>query len=328
MSKPLRADLHAHPGRCFLGGLPGDDAPVRVMGGSHIDEALVDLREGGMGLVSFATVSDLRVLGLREQGLYAQRPFDAGEAWADHKRQVDALLEIGSRDGVRLVLGPQDLDRAKQHDELGLFATCEGGDFLEGRLDKLALAHADGVRSITLVHYRVNELGDIQTESPVHGGLTPFGGEVVREMNRLRMVIDLAHATWDVTRDVLDRSSHPVMISHSHLASGPESHPRLLSHEHAQAVARDGGLIGAWPSGVRCETFDDFLEEILRLVDLLGAEHVAIGTDMDGNYKPVVTCYAQYPDIATGLRERGLDTSEVDGLLGANFERLFREVAG
>lgn len=328
MAGSLRADLHAHPGRCFLAGLPGDDAQVRVMGGSQLDAAQDDLREGGMGLVSFATVSDLRVLGLRESGLYAQRTFEPGEAWADHVRQVEALREFAARDGVRLVLTPDDLERAQREGELGLLATCEGADFLEGRLDKLALAHADGVRSITLVHYRVNELGDIQTESPVHGGLTPFGAEVVREMNRLRMVVDLAHATWDVTRDVLDRSSHPVMISHSHLASGPESHPRLLSHEHAQAVARNGGLIGAWPSGVRCESFDDFLDEILRLVDLLGAGAVAIGTDMDGNYKPVVTRYAQYPDLATGLAERGLGADEVDGLLGANFERLLREVAG
>jgi membrane dipeptidase len=326
MAKSLRADLHAHPGRCFLDGLPPDDAQVRVLGASHLDAALDDLREGEMGLVSFATVSDLRVLGVRERGLYAQRAFAPGEAWADHTRQVEALRAFAARDGVRLVLGPEDLDRAQRRDELGVLATCEGGDFLEGSLDKLALAHADGIRSITLVHYRVNELGDIQTESPVHAGLTSFGGEVVREMNRLRMLIDLAHATWDVTRDVLDRSCHPVMISHSHLASGSDSHPRLLSHEHAQAVARDGGLIGAWPSGVRCESFDDFLDEILRLVDLLGVEHVAIGTDMDANYKPVVTRYAQYPDLATGLAERGLGPRAVDGLLGATFARLFREV--
>jgi membrane dipeptidase len=324
----LRADLHAHPGRCFLHGLPEGDAQLRVLGAANLDAALADLRASGMGLVSFSTVSDLRVLGLRGEGLGAMRGFETGEAWADHTRQLAALRAISEREGVQQVLDSADLENAQRAGELGLLAACEGADFLEGRLERLEQAHSDGVRSITLVHYRVNELGDIQTESAVHGGLTAFGAEVVREMNRLHMLIDLAHATWEVTRDVLDRSSQPVMISHSHLASGPDSHPRLLSREHALAVSRADGLVGAWPSGVHCETVDDFLDEIMRLVDLLGAASVAIGTDMDGNYKPVVTRYDQYPDLATGLRERGLGASEVDDLLGGNFQRLFRAVAG
>ena len=324
----LRADLHAHPGRCFLQGLPEGDAQLRVLGAANLDAALADLRASGMGLVSFSTVSDLRVLGLRGEGIGATRGFETGEAWADHTRQLAGLGAISQREGVRRVLDSGDLENAQRAGELGLLAACEGGDFLEGRLERLEQAHGDGVRSITLVHYRVNELGDIQTESPVHGGLTAFGAEVVREMNRLHMLIDLAHATWDVTRDVLDRSSQPVMISHSHLASGPDSHPRLLSREHALAISRADGLVGAWPSGVRCKTFDDFLDEILRLVDLLGIASVAIGTDMDGNYKPVVTRYDQYPDLATGLRERGLGADEVDGLLGGNFQRLLRAVVG
>jgi membrane dipeptidase len=328
MTKTLRADLHAHPGRCFLHGLPEEDGQLRALGGTQLDAALEDLHESGMGLVSFATVSDMRVLGLRGEGLCAMRSFQPGEAWADHTRQLGALRAIAEREGVRLILAPGDLEAAQGAGELGLMATCEGGDFLEGRLERVEEAHRDGARSITLVHYRVNELGDIQTEAPVHGGLTEFGAEVVCEMNRLCMLVDLAHATWDVTRDVLECSSQPVMISHSHLARGPDSHPRLLSPEHALAVSRSGGLVGAWPSGVHCQTFDDFLDEILRLVDLLGIASVAMGTDMDGNYKPVMTRYAQYPDLATGLRERGLDAGEVDDLLGGNFQRLFRKIAG
>jgi membrane dipeptidase len=209
-----------------------------------------------------------------------------------------------------------------------MLVTCEGGDFLEGRLPRVEEVWQQGARSITLVHYRVNDLGDIQTEPPRHGGLTPFGVDVVGEMNRLGMIIDLAHATWDVTRDVLDRSSHPVMISHSHLARGDDPHPRLLSRDHALAVAREGGLVGAWPAGVALETFDDYLDEILRMVDLLGADHVSIGTDMDANYQPVMTNYREMPSLAAGLRERGLGETETALVMGGNFMRLFEAVAG
>src|SRR5258708_31256884 len=113
--------------------------------------------------------------------------------------------------------------------------------------------------SLTLVHYRVNELGDIQTAEPVHGGLTGFGREVVAEGNRLGVVIDCAHATLRTTLGVLEASADPVMISHSHLDHADRHHPRLLSSEHAMAVASAGGVIGAWPAGVTSATLDDFV---------------------------------------------------------------------
>jgi membrane dipeptidase len=118
------------------------------------------------------------------------------------------------------------------------------------------------------------------------------------------------------------------MISHSHLARGEDSHPRLLSRDHALAVARAGGLIGAWPAGVALESFDDYVDEILRMVELLGAEHVSIGTDMDANYQPVMSSYLEMPNLAASLRERGLGESETALVMGGNFLRLFEDVAG
>ena len=206
--------------------------------------------------------------------------------------------------------------------------TCEGADFLEGDVEGVEEVHRQGARSITLVHYRVNELGDIQTEAPVHGGLTPFGAEVVREMNRLGMVIDLAHATWDVTRDVLALTDAPVLISHSHLARGPDPHPRLLSEEHALAVTRSGGVVAAWPAGVALASLDEFVDEILRMVDLLGVDHVALGTDMDANYRPVLTSHRQVPDLASALLDRGAGVDTVGQILGGNLVRLYSQVLG
>ena len=317
-------DAHAHPGRGFLEGLPADDVFVRLLGAPDSDRAFADLAAGGVRLAAFATVGDLCVLGVGPDGIRAARDFEPGEAAADHRRQLAAIGELARGPGRRLVANAADLDPAPG--ELGVVVTCEGGDFLEGRLEGVAEAHAAGARSITLVHYRTNELGDIQTEPPLHGGLTGFGAEVVSEMNRLGLVVDLAHATWPVTRDVLDRSAAPVMISHSHLARGEDPHPRLLSLEHALAVVRAGGVVAAWPAGVALTSFEEYLDEILRMIDALGIEGVAIGTDMDANYQPVVTSHRQFPDLAAGLLERGLAEAEIGAVLGGNLVRLFAEV--
>ncbi len=321
-------DVHAHPGRCFLRGLPEQDGLRKLLGSDDTARAVEDLRAGGVALSSFSTVGDLRVLSLGASGIEVARDFEPGEAWSDHRRQIAALLDLAHEGSVRLVLAPGNLTDPSSAGVPGMFITCEGGDFLEGRAARVEEVFEQGARSITLVHYRVNELGDIQTAPPRHGGLTPFGAEVVAEMNRLGMIIDLAHATWDVTRDVLDLSSRPVMISHSHLARGEDPHPRLLSREHALAVARAGGVLGAWPAGIALESFEDFLDEILRMVELLGAEHVSIGTDMDANYQPVMSSHREMPSLAAGLDERGLGEPEIALVMGGNFLRLFESVVG
>ena len=325
------ADLHAHPGQFMMSAYP-DDHPVIVRtGGSKLDEADAAMRAAGMGLVSFATVADLPLLRPEGVSLRAARDFEPGEALEVHRRQLAAIRSLADEDGHRLVRCADDAEAAHDAEELGVFVACEGGDFLEGRIERVSEAFEDGVRSIQLVHYRVNELGDIQTEAPVHGGLTEFGGAVIEEMNRLGMVVDLAHAPWSVARDVLERSTAPVMVSHSHLASSEDSVARLLSAEHALAVAERGGLIGAWPSGIALGSFDEYLDEIMRMVELLGVEHVGIGTDMDGNYQPVMTEYGQFVDVESGLGARGLNEGELGMLLGGNMLRLLRaveEVAG
>jgi membrane dipeptidase len=321
-------DTHAHPGRFFVRGLSAEDPAAALLGRDTVDDALRDLRTGGADLCCFATVADLRVLGVEPTGgIRARRAFEPGEAHRDHERQLAALDEICARPGVARILAPGDWRTAQGADAIGILTACEGGDFLEGRLERVEQAHRRGVRSIGLVHYRVNELGDIQTEPPVHGGLSAFGASVVREMNRLGLIIDLAHGTYELTRQVLDLSTRPVLLSHSHLARGTDSHPRLLRREHARAVAEAGGLLGAWPAGVELEGFDDFVDEILRMIDLLGVAHVALGTDMDANYRPVLESYRELPALAEALADRGLAETEIASVLGGNFIRLFEAVA-
>ncbi len=281
-----------------------------------------------MTAITLSTVADLRVLAPDSvRGLRAARPFKPGEAYADHRRQLDQISRAVAASGARVASTAADIARAQADGRTAVLISCEGGDFLEGDLARLTEAQAVGASSLTLVHYRVNEIGDVQTEEPVHGGLAAFGSQVVAECNRLGMIVDCAHATFETTLGVLEVSSQPIMISHSHLDQAERHHPRLLSAEHAQAVAEAGGLIGAWPSGVTSTSLDDFADEIARLADLVGVDHVGIGTDMDANYRPVLRSYKDFAALPQLLARRGMSDTEIGKILGGNALALLHRVA-
>jgi membrane dipeptidase len=281
-----------------------------------------------LAAITLSTVADLRVLAPdAAKGLRAARPFRPGEAYDDHRRQLDEIGRIARALGAEVAVTAAAIERAWAESRTAVLVSCEGGDFLDGRLEPLTEARTAGASSLTLVHYRINEIGDVQTEEPAHGGLTGFGREVVAECNRLGMIVDCAHATFETTAGVLE-SRHPVMISHSHLDHADRHHPRLLSSDHARAVASAGGLIGAWPSGVTSTSLGDFADEVVRLAELVGTDHVAIGTDMDANYRPVLTSYADFARLPQVLADRGISAVEADKILGANFLELFGRVVG
>jgi membrane dipeptidase len=328
-SGPPWIDVHAHPGRCFLAGLDGDDPLVSLLGGAEIEAAVASAAAAGLAAITLSTVADLRVLAPDPvKGLTVSRAFGPGEAYADHRRQLGAITSALASLGIPVATSAAGIDTARAAGRVAVLLSCEGGDFLDGRLEPLAEARAAGASSLTLVHYRVNEIGDVQTEETVHGGLTGFGREVVAECNRLGLIVDCAHATFATTLGVLAASSQPVMVSHSHLGEGPRSHPRLLSREHATAVAAAGGLIGAWPSGVVSASLADFADEVARLAGVVGPRHVGIGTDLDANYRPVLHSYADFARLPGLLGERGFGPADIDDVLGANALRLLRTVAG
>jgi len=221
---------------------------------------------------------------------------------------------------------PAEVSAAKQTGKTAAIFSCEGGDFLEENIDRVAEAWQAGIRSIGLVHYHVNHMGDIQTSEPVHNGLTRFGKQAVTEMNRLGIIVDLAHATYMTSKDAVAASSQPVMLSHSFLADDATQNPRLISADHALMVAETGGLIGAWPTGIGNPDFMSFIDRLLRLVDVVGVDHVGLGTDMDANYLPVFTNYRQMPYIPAVLKRRGMRDDEIIKVLGGNFMRVFDAV--
>ena len=328
MSEP-RIDLHGHAGRCFLAGLPAGHQLIATMGAAAVADAVRDAQAAGMTAVNLSAVADFAVLRPDPaQGLRAYRDFRPGEAYADYRRQLDGIRAGAAEAGAAIATSAADLELAARDGRTVVLLGCEGGDFLDGDLGRLEEARTDGVTVLTLVHYRVNELGDVQTEAPVHGGLSRLGRDAVAECNRLGIVVDCAHASFDTTMAVLEASSQPVIISHGQLGhdGADANHPRLMTSGHAAAVAARGGLIGAWPCGFTSSSFDDFGSEVLRLTEAAGPDRVAIGTDLDGNYRPVLTSYPQLADLARLLEDRGLPTADVERILGGNALDLLTRV--
>jgi membrane dipeptidase len=317
-------DMHAHPGRFFLD--PG--AGASPLGAPFVERSLADLNGGHVGAALFAAVADMRLLEITTAGVRARREFAPGEAYADYHRQITQLNELVRRDLAIQALTPADIRAASLRRRTAAVFSVEGGDFIEDRLERISEAHRDGVRAITLVHYHVNQIGDLQTEAPVHNGLTALGKSVINEMNAAGIIVDLAHATFQVAQDAVQASSRPMIISHTNLLTRTANFPRLISLEHAKLVADAGGVIGSWPSGFGQATFADYIDSILRLVEAVGIDHVGVGTDMDANYRPVFATYRDWSLIPGALLARGLDARSVGAIMGENFLRVFQVVQG
>jgi len=317
-NKGVTFDFHCHPGAFYRKGSSsygGDEA---------VAARIADMLSARLSGAFFSTVSDSPILQRTENGIVPARVFDRGEAWSEYKRQLAILKELlGVDNKVRLAMQSNDL---KDDGTLSAYIACEGGDFLDG-LGRLDEAYADGVRAIQLVHYAPNQLGDLQTQASVYNGLSAFGREVVVKMNQLGMVIDVAHAPFNSVKAVASISDSPIILSHSILKGDP-SRPiaaRAITEDHARVVAETGGVIGAWPSGFS-SSFDDFVENTLRLVDVVGVDHVGLGTDMDANFRPVLDRYSQFSLWTEALGQRGLSVAEVRKLAGGNAARVLGAV--
>ena len=318
-------DAHAHPGRTFVRDAEGLAGLVWVYArlGTFERRTVQDMLAGGLAASAFAAVSDFQVLGLQGEGLVAVRDFAPGEAWASYQRQMANLRALITDGLVHPVLQVADVEAARRAGKVGALLTVEGGDFLEGRPERVAQAWADGVRSITLMHYRNNELGDIITGGGTHGRLSDAGLRVVRAMNEVGMLVDVAHAAPGTALGAVNGSTRPVMASHVHIHTRQATHPRFISQFLAKAIAeKGGGVLGAWPAGIGITDMRGFVDRTFELIDAIGLDHVCLGTDMDANYKPVFDTYANLPHYVAGLLQRGLREDEVAKLIGGNFLRV------
>ena len=308
-------DLHSHPGMF----------PTSPL---SIDAQAQRMSRGKVRASLFAAVADGTVIGRRPSGLYATRDPRPGESPGYTYRSLGDVRARITAGSLVLIQSPAHLDELSAAGRPGAILAVEGGDFLEGRIDRVQEAYTAGVRSIQLTHYRINELGDIQTDPPRHNGLTPFGLDVIREMNRLGMVVDVAHLTLEGVRQAVATTRKPLMLSHTVLATG---WARSVTAEHARLVAGTRGVIGIFPvTSGNYYGLAGYVEQIDRMIKTVGVDHVGIGTDMDGiSPASFLTFddYSEWPSVTGGLLARGYSREDVAKVAGGNFLRVFRESA-
>ncbi len=322
-------DSHAHPGRTFLKGAENLSFKIRLyklLGGTFAERTIDDMQAGGVDASVFNGVADIQLLTLGKSGLEATRDFAPGEAWASYRRQIANLRALADSGKLRLCLNSGDVLAAKAAGTRGAILGMEGADFLERDLDRLTRVHDDGVRMITLVHYHDNSLGDIMTGSVGNRGLSDFGREVVSAMNEAGLMIDLSHASEKTVLAALAVTKKPTVITHTHIQTAALSNPRFVSREVAQAVAETGGYIGAWPVGIGETTLAEFIDRIDFLVEAMGEDHVALGSDMDANYKPVLETYRKMPLLVGALMRRGYSQTRLAKIMGGNVLRVMDAV--
>lgn len=170
----------------------------------------------------------------------------------------------------------------------------------------------------------MNELGDIQTEPPVHGGLIEFGAEVIRRCNRLGIVVDAAHGTYDLVVRASSVTSKPSVLSHTSLASSPARYSRRIAPDHARVVAKTGGVVGIWPPAAELPTLTEMATGVARMVDAVGIDHGGLRSNMMGLAGPsVLPDYARLQGLAEALIGVGLAVADTSKISGANHARVF-----
>lgn len=216
-----------------------------------------------------------------------QKLINPGDAYERFLNGLTAMDEILKANDMKRALNYSDLQLAHKAKKPIVIQSVEGGHFLEGKIDRLQVAYDRGLRHLGLLHDNDASvpLGDIFTKTPQWDGLTSFGAETIRECERLGILVDLSHCDDNTVNGALKVAKKPILVSHTGLNTRLGNNefmskmmtPRLIKKEQAKIVADNGGVIGVWTHLADSPT--EFAENIKAMVDVVGIDHVCIGTD-------------------------------------------------
>ncbi len=301
-----------------------------------------------------------------------------GTSYALANRLIDSVEALVGRAPGKFVIvkTTRDANKAMENGLIGLAMGMENGSPIDGKLENLAFFHDRGISYITLAHALSNHISDSSyDEERKWNGLSPFGKEVVAEMNRVGIMVDISHVTDEAFYQVLAISKVPVIASHSsprHFTPGWE---RNMSDEMIRALAKNGGVIQinfgssfvneeAWEwyetmdelrtiyleangldehgdeaeqfqKNYRIEhpfpfaTLDDLVANFEHVINLVGTEHVGIGSDFDGvgdSLPEGMKDVSYYPALIEALLKREYTVDNVKAIMGGNLMRVWREV--
>lgn len=290
------------------------------------------------------------------------RPHDGAE------NALDAIADwwriAGTYPSVRIALTADDIVAAKRERQAAFILGTQGGDFLGQNLPRLEMFYRLGLRVMIPSYNSRSPLGDGVME-PQNSGLSQLGRRWVAECNRIGMLIDLSHVGERSSLDILELSQQPVVFTHSNPKRLVDN-PRNITDEQIRKCAATGGVIGQtnWgPLNFRAEatarpTLDHYVDALKYVADMVGIDHVSIGTDMShgtypdgdlirsrspragGRYAALIEAsprsrlryvegfddYGKLPNLVEAMEGRGFSRADIDKVLGGNLLRVFRNV--
>lgn len=308
------------------------DTPMTF--GQHIDfgsrdkRILVDLHKMTEGMLDATImVAYLKQVGLSDEDL------KAATAKADCiLSEIKSMIEK-YKASIGIAYKPEDIQALKNKGKKTIFMGIENGYAIGKDINNVERFRKRGVVYMTLCHNGNNQICGSAKENDQNMGVTPFGEQVIKEMNRVGMMVDISHTGRHTFYDALDISSKPIVASHSS-ARAICNHPRNLDDEQLVALAKKGGVaqVTLYNGFLRTNGQATIMDAILHLnhmISIMGIEHVGIGTDFDGDGG--VTGCANASELINFtkmlLKEHYSDT-DIQLIWGGNFLRIMKEVQG
>jgi len=227
---------------------------------------------------------------------------------------------------LRLITSPAELqkliaDRRAGSGVVGAMLSIEGLQDLEGKIDNLDKLYAAGFRMAGLAHFFDNDVAG-SMHGMKKGGLTPLGRAVVARMEQLGMVVDVAHSSHPTVAEVIAMARRPIVSSHGGVQATCKVN-RNLTDDEIRGIARTGGVIGIgyWDAAICSNKPEDAAKAIAYVRDLVGIDHVGLGSDFDG---AVTTGFdaSQVAAITQALLDRGFSDDDIRKVMGGNVIRV------
>jgi membrane dipeptidase len=309
-------DAHSHP-----------DEFWSTRGVTDFSASFASIRKSGMSASTFCAVGDSKQPG----GFWE-------ESFPGVMIQLEKAMRYVKSGQARLVLKSSDISSPLCPGEpVGAILGIEGANPLQEDLTHFDEVYRFGVRLITLGHYKVSNLTDVMTEPPKHGGLSAVGRKAIEKMDKLGIIIDVAHASADAIKQIAEVTRRPLVDSHTSPCPG-DTRPcgRFRTWSEMDVIAKTGGIVCTWPiawrkGDYRRETFLDWAKEIAEMKKRIGIEHVSLGTDGGGHLPGRVTGYKDVADLnklVAAMIETGLTREDIASYMGGNFLRVFRAYSG
>ncbi|MFO7524731.1 MAG: dipeptidase, partial [Ignavibacteriaceae bacterium] len=228
------------------------------------------------------------------------------------------------------------MDEALSINQIGKiagFIGVEGGHSIENSLEKLENLYDAGMRYMTITWNNSLDWAISHSDpNTLTQGLSEFGRDLINKMDSLGIVIDVSHVGIKTIQDILEETSNPIIASHSGVRA-INNNSRNLYDWQIQDIANSGGVIGIvfYPNfltGTNSATINDVIQHIDHIVNLVGIDYVAIGSDFDGISRTPVGLenVSKFPNLTLALLQHGYSQQDVEKILGLNFKRVFEQV--